>query len=274
MFVIETIQCIRHFKFGRLIKKYRIWAQGIWFGDHKKGREGEKAKPTANYFSHDRIAVYTVIFGKYDKLLEPFCVPDNIDYYLVTDQEIDLSNSKWKARNISTFQEKLSKLSNAEKNRFFKMHPHLLFPEYTYTIYLDGNVQPVSDLTEFINKISDCGISAHRHSIRDCVFEEAKVAAAIGKDSKSNLERHAKHMEENGLPKHYGMLECNVLARKKGSPCNEIMEIWWKEFCSHSKRDQLSLPYVLYKFNIPISDVATLGPNVYENPAIRVYTHI
>lgn len=274
MFVSETIRCVRHLELSHLVRKYREWWRGAFFAKKYVKVLSEKNYEPANYFLNDRIAVYTVIFGKYDKILEPYCQPDNVDYYLVTDLDVDLTNSKWKLKDISAFDERLSKLNNVEKNRFFKMHPHALFPEYKYTIYLDGNICPVSDLTELINRVHDCGLGAHMHSTRDCVFEEAKIAAAIGKDTKSNLERHVQYMKNNNMPEHYGMLECNVLARKNCDCCNKIMEMWWDEFCDHCKRDQISLPYVLYKLNIPVAEVATLGSNVYENAAIRVYTHI
>jgi len=55
--------------------------------------------------------------------------------------------------------------------------------------------------------------------------------------------------------------------------CKKLMEEWWKEFLTYSKRDQISMPYVLYKNRISISEVGTLGNNVYENPSFRIVTH-
>ena len=49
--------------------------------------EIEKSCVKENYFSSERIAIYTCITGGYDSVIEPLFIPDNCDYYLVTDRE-------------------------------------------------------------------------------------------------------------------------------------------------------------------------------------------
>ena len=39
-------------------------------------------------------------------------------------------------------------------------------------------------------------------------------------------------------------------------------------------RDQLSLPYTLWKNNIKMNILTTLGDNVYKNPKIRKINHM
>ena len=55
------------------------------------------------------------------------------------------------------------------------MHPDVLFEDYNYSIYIDGNIKVIGDLTAYINLISKAGIAVHRHGKRDCVYEEAKL---------------------------------------------------------------------------------------------------
>lgn len=227
-----------------------------------------------NYFSNEKIVVYTAIFGRYDKLLEPICHPDNVDYFIVTDQEIDLTNSTWKKRDYSALIDKLSGLSSSEKNRYVKMHPQELFNEYNYSIYIDGNIQVITDLTEYIYDVGEYGLAAHLHSSRDCVYDECKAVVRMGKESRKNIEAHIKHLTEEGFPHHYGLLECNVLVRRHCEMCSKIMDEWWSEFCNYSKRDQISLPFVLYKNKISIHEIGTLGNNVYENFSFRVIAHL
>ena len=229
--------------------------------------------PSSNYFTKERIAVYTVVFGKYDSFLEPYCHPDNIDYYLITDQEVDINKTSWIKMDISAFESELKGMTNAEKNRFFKMNPFDVFPDYQYSIYVDGNVQIITDLSEYIYRIGSCGFAAHMHSSRDCVYEESKAIVFAKKETQENMDRHIKHLRNDRFPAHYGMLECNVLVRRNNPVCKKLMEERWKEFLTYSKRDQISIPYVLYKNGITVDEVGTLGNNVYENPAFRIVTH-
>lgn len=51
-------------------------------------------------------------------------------------------------------------------------------------------------------------------------------------------------------------IECNFIVRDHSSSklCAEIVEDWWKVFNWFAKRDQLSLPFVLYKRKIRVDE--------------------
>lgn len=226
-----------------------------------------------NYFTKDRIAVYSCVFGNYDIPEEPVWTPDNCDYYIVTDQFVS-EFSKWKKVDLTPYLNVISTLSPAEKNRYFKMHPHYLFNEYPYSIYLDGNIQPVTDLTEYVNMMSPCGVIAHKHCYRDCIYEEAKVVSFLKRDKPERINKHIEFIKGDGLPAHYGLIECNVLVRAHTNPkCQEIMKLWWNEFMEYSKRDQISFIHVLFKMGIKVDEVGIMGGNVYENDSFRKKGH-
>lgn len=76
------------------------------------------------------------------------------------------------------------------------------------------------------------------------------------------------------MPKNYGLLQCNIIVREHNNPlCIKIMEEWWQEFQKYSKRDQISLPHVLYMNNVKVEQVGILGNNVYMNPSFRILLH-
>lgn len=268
-----TVSAIKSGKVEQAKKQFIRWKNAVqskkFLGTPKKTKDIF----TPNYFANQRIAVYTVVFGKYDTIQEPYCHPDNIDYYLITDQDVDLKNSLWKKKDISGFENDLKNLSNIEKNRYFKMNPFDVFAEYEYSIYIDGNIQVISDLTEYIYRVGNCGFAAHMHSSRDCVYEESKAAVFAKKETQDQMDKHVEHLHKKSFPEHYGMLECNVLVRRKCDACKQLMRDWWREFLTYSKRDQMSIPYVLYKNGVSIEEAGTLGNNVYENPSFRVVTH-
>lgn len=226
-----------------------------------------------NYFSDARIAVYTCIIGRYDGLLEPAFVPNNCDYYAVTDFEIP-EGSRWKRIPADRFGDLLEGMSPVMRNRYFKMHPHVLFPDYRYSIYLDGNLRICTDMTEFLNRLSPYGISCFRHSLRNDVYQEAEACSRTGKGDPAEIAEHVAHLRAEGMPEGYGLALCSVLVRDHEAPGYEaMMDLWWNEFCSHSKRDQISFPYVMYKSGIPMEAVTVLGTNIFDNDAFEVEWH-
>jgi len=227
----------------------------------------------SNYFSNDRIAIYTSIFGEYDNVIEPECVPDNCDFYIITDKSIK-KGSVWRPLLVNLKDYDLEDKTNVIKNRFFKMFADKLFSKYKYSIYVDGNIKIFTDLTEFIHDMNRYGIKMHNHYRRNCVYKEIDQCLLLGKDTSSNLIAHREHLVSERLPKEYGMLEAPVIVREHHNPsCIKLMNEWWYEFSKYSKRDQISLPYVLWKNNIKVCEIALLGNDINSNYAIKKMKH-
>lgn len=229
-----------------------------------------------NYFSKERIAVYTSLFGGYDNINEPITKPDNCDFYIITDQNILLAHSAWKKIPTDTFGEKFQGFSNKQKNRYTKMFPDILFPEYKYSVYIDANIMPVSDFTEYIAMIPDEGLAFHNHAYRSCIYDEGRIASFFSfKASSKDVKHQLMEYRNAGMPERFGLLECPVIAREHKKPvCKKIMREWWMEYLKYNTRDQLSLPYVLYRLEVDIRRVGTLGDNVLLNPTFIKMEHI
>jgi hypothetical protein len=77
------------------------------------------------------------------------------------------------------------------------------------------------------------------------------------------------------MPHDYGLLEGSAIVRDTSSPqIQPIMEAWWQEFSQNVRRDQLSLPFILWEKGIPIHQVGELGSNIWSQPAVRKLPHI
>lgn len=225
-----------------------------------------------DYFSNDRIAVYTCITGGYDDIIEPLFVPNNCDFYAITDFELP-QDSKWNRIDANSYPE-TQELNNVLKNRYFKFFPHKIFKDYKYSIYIDGNIKVCSDLTEHVNRISNLGLSFFRHSKRNCAYVEADTCEQLKKETPERLHELMNFLKSEGFPQNYGLIECNFIVRDhKSKLCAEIMEDWWEMFNRFAKRDQLSLPYVLYKRNIKVDNLVTLGNNVHKEYSIEFVQH-
>lgn len=221
-----------------------------------------------------RIVVYTVIFGKYDKVSQPQYTDSKTDYYIVTDMDLP-DGGIWKKCNPRLYTE-LSGLSQQEKSRFFKMHPELLFKDYDYSIYIDGNITIRQDLTPIIAAMENKGkiFCLHRHSARDCIYEEGKAVYALGRAGFREVSRQLSRYRKEGMPRHFGLFENNVIARKHNEKaCIKIMDTWWNEYHNGCKRDQLSFMYALWKNGYDASFVMSMGSNSRKNPMFAISPH-
>jgi len=231
-----------------------------------------------NYFSSEKIIIYTAVFGNYDNIKEPLFVPDNCEFIIFTDQDIP-SNSLWKKFDISKFAnlDEFNSFDNILKNRYVKMNPHLFFNDCKYSIYIDGNVQVLTDLTEYIQDLGEYGIGIHQHFKRDCVYEEVKSCLAYGKITKEQLNLVNEELKKNNVKPNFGLYECCVIVREhNNTKCVEVMEAWWDSFKNNDmnlKRDQILLILVLNKMGLSFDKIKSLGYNVYTNPSFRFITH-
>ena len=70
------------------------------------------------------------------------------------------------------------------------------------------------------------------------------------------------------------MLEATIIIRKHNEDlCVSLMRSWWDEFINGVQRDQISLPYVLWKNKFSMSDLYLLGDNEYANPRFFIDNH-
>lgn len=229
-----------------------------------------------NYFSPERIAVYTAVFSSYDELLEPKFLPDNCDFYFFSDSVTVPENSIWKAGELpDSVQKEMSDFSPTEKNRYLKMHPDVLFPQYDYSVYIDGNLMLYTDPTEYINRLSKYGISFYTHYRRCCVYEEFRAVSAKHRMTVKQVAEVKHFLLGAGMPEKYGLLECPVIARRHHQPeCKKLMSEWWKLFRRFPYRDQVLLPYVLFKNRIRTEELGLLGNNVWDASGIRRAEHV
>ena len=221
-----------------------------------------------------QVIVYTTIIGDYDEIQEPVFIPKNCKYVLFTDNK-QIKSDKWEIRPIP---ENIEKIQNGTLiNRYIKMHPKELFENYDYSIYIDGNVKTVSDISKIVGACNTkTGIAIHRHCTRKCLYKEAKFCMLFKKGKIDKLSKQIKRYKKEGFPKNYGLLECNVIITDlKNDNSTKILNNWWEEFLkTGSNRDQIALPYILWKQGYKIEDVGNLGNNIYLNPKFIVNEHL
>lgn len=184
--------------------------------------------------------VYTVILGGYDVLFDVVNRTENIDFICVTDNP-ELKSDTWEI-------EYIGKVSDPVYiNRCYKFFPHKYFP-HSESIYVDGNITVLGDLNEIFEKyMAKSDIAISKHPFRKCIYDEAVVCLLIGKVTEVQVTEQMEKYSYLNFPKNYGLFENNVIIRKHSRDIALLMEDWWTEFNLHTKRDQLSFCFVLWK---------------------------
>lgn len=200
-----------------------------------------------------RIAIYTAIFTHdqnflYDALKDCQYLSEDCDYYCFTNSRHIVSHL-WKIIYVD-----LPKNFNPRLYaRFIKIMPHInsFLKNYDYTIWLDGAHVIQYDPEYIINKyMVDCDICLLPHPDRECLYEEASICIDYGLDLKERIERQIEKYKKENYPIKNGLFASYVLIRKMNSNMMKFNEEWWDELKKNSIRDQISLPYILWKNSI------------------------
>lgn len=222
-----------------------------------------------------KVAVYQAVVGNYDSIPSIFPLYKKIyNYFLFTNLEVTI-----KDMDIKRIPNKIRGLDNPVLiNRYLKMHPYELFQgyDYDYAVYIDGNVQIISDIRPLLRQSSsETGLALHHHFTRDCIYDEADACIKSKKGNKDKILKQIDSYRKAGFPKHWGLFECNIIIFDlRNNNGKNISSLWWEEFLSsESMRDQLSLPYTLWVNGYQENDVGSFFINVHKNPKLFIHKH-
>lgn len=217
------------------------------------------------------VTVYMCIVGKYDVPQSPLILMNDHKYILFTDNK-DVKYDGWETREIP---QSLKGNTANYINRYIKLHPWEFF-DTKYTVYADGNVRFLTGVTSYLSKSNvKTGVAMFSHPNRDCLYREADVCLYLGKGNAEAIRTQIAKYREEGMPRNYGLKEATIIVCDLENPmCKLVMSKWWDEFnSSNSNRDQLSLPYVLWKNNCEISDIGDLGNNIRNDLKLQIGYH-
>lgn len=222
--------------------------------------------------SKRKIVVYTAIFGDYDDIQEPIYVNSLIDYVIFTDKEVP-ETSAWKKLNIEDYID-TNNMDSYTISKYIKLFPHVFFKEYTHSIWVDGTTKIWADLYAFVDRLNGNAIGMFDNPVHDCIYTEANFLIYYNRVPYKLIKKQIRDYRAQGYPFHNGMYECTIIVREHNvEKCKEIMEEWWNQIRKYTLRDQISLPYVLWKQGINREEITLLGENRNFNPRISFSIH-
>jgi hypothetical protein len=153
------------------------------------------------------------------------------------------------------------------RSRWYKTHPHVLFPGSDYTLWVDGNIEIIGEIP---TPASDIDIMTFKHSRRNCTYEEAAAVIKQHLDEKIKVYEQVFKYTKEGYPSNAGLYESPVILRKNTDKVNTFNEAWWEEICKHSRRDQISFTYLTRKMNLK---VGLFEGTIEDNPVFKKHLH-
>lgn len=219
-----------------------------------------------------RGAIYTAVYGNYDVIAEPMFVNPKLDYFAFTDADLP-ADSVWKKVDISNYSQ-LQDLDNYHRAKYVKMFPYEFFREYDFSIWVDGNVNLIADTYPVAIMSKGSPMATYANPIHDCIYTEARYMIFQGRLPADGAKKQLSDYRQAGFPEHFGMREFSIIYRDHSyTDCYEIMKAWWKHVNKYTMRDQLSLPFILWKNDKTIDYIKCLGENWRWNPRFRKRDH-
>ena len=118
-----------------------------------------------------KYVIYTAVTNNYDSYIQQPYIK-NCKFVYFTDNIKQFNNVKTTAE-IIEIPDKLKYLSPVKQQRYIKTHPHEFFKEYDYSIWIDGNMEVLTDPSGLIDK--NYIIEIPRHPYRNCIYNEAEL---------------------------------------------------------------------------------------------------
>lgn len=183
--------------------------------------------------------IYTAIIGNYDILQLPQWNSPNWHFICFTTEEIHSSN--WQ---VIRLEKEKDQIRQARK---IKIMPLQL--DYKYSLWVDGNIQVIGNLDEFIEPMKTFDISLMSHPHRSNLQQECDAIIKYKKDEalivRSQLMQY--RIEKYNCN---NLSATGILFRKNNSIVNKHAEIWLNEVMTKSHRDQMSFDYACWKTNV------------------------
>jgi hypothetical protein len=220
-----------------------------------------------------KIVVYTCTFLDYDNVYTPVTMTPGVDYVLFSDRKPRFVRG-WQWRGLPP---EVAGLSQAMANRWCKFFPDRLFPDADVTIYVDGKTLMKGDLRPLVQEFLASGaeIGLFRHKDRTSIDAEFAFCVQVGKVKPADVARGEAQLATyyaEGFPREHGLTENGIIFRRHDGPgLKAAMQLWWDQMQTHTQRDQLSGPYVLWKTGLPVH----VWPWYYgrRNPYFLRYPH-
>lgn len=192
-----------------------------------------------------KVCVYTILTGDYEELnVQPMAAKSTVPFICITDS-VDRDPKGWKVERAT----KLFDMDLVRSQRVIKCDAREWIGDYDVSLYIDNTVILQETPEEIIKKYLDDSTNAvyFLHSFRETVFDEFEAVLSSGLDEPARVIEQLGHYElSNQDVFEERPIWTGILIRRHNDPSVvRAMNVWRSHILRYSRRDQLSLNYVL-----------------------------
>lgn len=204
-------------------------------------------------------AIFTVNLNNYDPEPLPDLNNPDWDTILITDESPE-NPEAWTVVHLVDTTDRPS--LEAKK---YKWLSHKFLPEYDLVCYHDANLQVVGRLPEMPFRI--------RHPKRKTVFEEAVACIQLShRAATKSVTDQMNFFNQQGFPDDRGLFLNGFFARVHEPEENALCEAVYNTMRFFTSRDQLALPYAMWKRNYQ-QDYSQVLPSSFFNSNLEIRGH-
>jgi hypothetical protein len=153
----------------------------------------------------------------------------------------------------------------------------IMLPPQTglWSVYLDGSLSPKGPLREHVEDWLDRHeVAMFRHPHRTCAYAEIDACVARKKLTAEQGEKARSTLQLEGFPRDFGLWACGMIARRVHLNALQIFvaTMWW-HFTRECPRDQIWLPYVLWKIRHSTKRIRTIDADIFDNKIFKFRRH-
>lgn len=213
------------------------------------------ANMEANEVQGGRGVVYTCTLFSQIELQQPEYINMNWDYICFTKDKDKWGTKEgvWEYRNFN--------VENCEDAKMLLrmciLKPHVLLPEYDYSIWVNPAYKIVGDLELFMASYGRNGsLLAFPTYVTDDVYEIMQTGLHSDEEN-IRMRKKCLQYEKEGYPHHYGMISGNIIIRNhRDEKMRCVMETWWDEAMQCGRLWDYGFNYAAWKhdFEFAICD--------------------
>ncbi|MGQ4275164.1 glycosyltransferase domain-containing protein [Terrihabitans sp. B22-R8] len=192
-----------------------------------------------------RRVVYTCMFGYSEAFADhETCDDGKTDYLCFTDDR-SLTSTRWKFIFVDPVD-----LGPVRTAKMIKIMPHRFVGAYASSLYIDNTVQLIASPDEIWSHLRPDGspLVCFHHPWWNCIYTEAEKIIELNYADPDVVNAQIGEYRAAGFPVEGGLSHNAILLRRhKDRRLRMISEAWWAQILRYSYRDQLSLPYVMWR---------------------------
>jgi O-antigen biosynthesis protein len=146
--------------------------------------------------------------------------------------------------------------------RWHKLHAAVLFPGRS-VVWSDANCRWLRSPAPLLSLVTqDKPLAFFRHTQRACLYAEADACRELKKPGLSGLDAQLAAYRDAGMPENFGLWETTAFVCHPAA--YGLLAAWWSQVDQYSSRDQVSLPYVIWRLKAA-DRITDLSGSVHAN---------